>query len=131
MITHEAVEAALRAFDARTGVPVLDLVEDSDLDRLRVPRRLRFRRDDLVADVLVHDSGGPSGLHVALRLTPLSRFTVRAATRGRGLTVESTVGSRSDARGIARLRDLPHGITSLQVEGRQGRSRVRTAWVRM
>ena len=130
MITREAVEAALRAFDAHGDLPVLDLVDDSDLYGRRVPRRLCFRLDDLVVDVLVHDSG-QGGLQLAIRLTPRRRFTVRAATRGRDLTVERATGGRSDSGGIARLRELPHGITSLHLESREGRSHVRTAWVRM
>ena len=132
MVTHEAVAAALRAFDARGKAWVLDVVGDTDLDGARLfnePRRLRFRRGDVVVDVMVHDSGAEQPLQVLVRLTPPTRFVVRATTRGRELVVEHG-SARSDAGGVARLTGLPHGITSLVVERPDAGARVRTAWVR-
>lgn len=134
MVSQRAFEEAVRAFDTRTDAPVLDLDEDSDLEGarlLRGPRRLRFRRGELVVDALVHDNGGADGFQLLVRLTPRSRFAVQAVTRGRDLTVEAGVTGRADSGGIARLTGLPHGMTSLQVMGSPGRPRVRTAWVRL
>lgn len=134
MIPQQAVDEALRAFDARGDEPVLDLVADSDLEPARLrssPRRLRFRRDGLGVDALVAEPTGAEGLRVLVRVTPRRPFTVRATSRGHGLTVVAAVAGRADDAGIARLDGLPHGVTSLRVEGLDAAAPVRTAWVRL
>jgi hypothetical protein len=134
VVSREAVTGALRAFDTLGGPRVLDLVADSDLDdapaATNAPRRMRFRRDGLTVDALVHDTGAGHGLQVLVRLTPPARFVVRAVTRLRELTVASATPGVSDVAGAARLTGLPHGVTSLRVEPADGPP-LRTAWVRL
>lgn len=132
MVSRKAVERALRAFDSRDDAVVLDLVTDSDLDPSSLfqgPRRLRFRRDETLLEVVAHDVDGV--LQVLLRLTPHRRFEARATTRGRGLTVQNAARATSDAGGVARLVDLPHGITTLELRVPETGDKVRTAWVRL
>ena len=134
MVPRRAVARAHRAFDAGSTALVLDLVADSDLEVARLlssPRRLRFQRDDLVLDALVEESEEAAGLQVLLRLTPRGPFTALATSRGRELTVEAGVTGRADERGVARLTGLAHGLTSLRLQGLEGRPTARTAWVRL
>jgi len=131
VITREAVEGALRALDTRGEALVLDVVSDTDVDDVQpagVPRRLSFRRDGVSLDALVDERA--DGLQVVVRLTPPQKLTLRALTRGRGLTVPLASSGRGDARGVASLGGLPRGITSLLVESAAG-AVLRSAWVRL
>jgi hypothetical protein len=133
VVTREAVDGALRAFGTRSDAFVLDVVQDSDVDGAQLlpgPRRVRFHREELSVDLLVHDSGGTGGLQLLVRAAPHGHFVIRAAIRGRELGIEVAAAGRTDASGVARLIGIPHGLTSLQLEGVPRRPRVRTAWVR-
>lgn len=134
VVTREAVEGALRALDTGGHAEVLDVLADSDVDTAWVhgrPRRLRFGRGDLVLDLVVHETDEANGLQVLLRVTPRSPYVVVAQTRRRDLAVEAGVTARGDAGGVARVIGLPHGLTSLQLEGLPRRPRARTAWIRL
>lgn len=126
------MDRACRALAARDDAVVLDAVADTDLERsglFTTPRRLRFERDGLRVEVLVHEAES-EGLQALLRLTPGERCVVRAATLGRELTVVS-VAATTDAAGAARLLGLPRGITSFEVERTGAKARLRTAWIRL
>lgn len=132
MVTRTAVDMALRAFDARDDALVLDLVSDSDIGELGArgtPRRMRFTRNGKVLDVLAHESG--SGVQLLLRLEPAGRYTVHVTSRRVDLGVGSEAVVGTSHSGVARIAQLPRGLTSLRFDGSAGQPPLRMAWIRL
>jgi hypothetical protein len=121
---RQAAEAAFARRDP--GVPVLDLTLDSLLDEpgaeARPVRRLQFAGHGVTLDLRV---SGTTTLSLDLHVEPeaMVEIDVRQA--------EPTGEVQVRRRGLAPLRDVPPGLTSLLLRWRGGEQVMRTAWVRL